>query len=102
MINILQITTIFPYTTHFRYLLAQVRMRIGDQTLTAVITADAIKALTLRRGDDGGERLVADPHPDLREQPVHADFFDDTLQLDRKSTRLNSSHVETSYAVFCL
>src|SRR5204862_1206057 len=24
------------------------------------------------------------------------------LVLDRKSTRLNSSHVETSYAVFCL
>src|SRR5690349_24425790 len=27
---------------------------------------------------------------------------DDTLELDRKSTRLNSSHVEISYAVFCL
>src|SRR5699024_11378252 len=26
----------------------------------------------------------------------------DTLQKDRKSTRLNSSHVSTSYAVFCL
>src|SRR5207249_5667190 len=25
-----------------------------------------------------------------------------TQQLDRKSTRLNSSHVSTSYAVFCL
>src|SRR5204863_5781781 len=25
-----------------------------------------------------------------------------TAALDRKSTRLNSSHVETSYAVFCL
>jgi molybdopterin-binding protein len=33
-------------------LLAQVRLRIGDQTLTAVITADAIRALKLRRGDD--------------------------------------------------
>src|SRR5690625_6084075 len=26
----------------------------------------------------------------------------DTLDLDRKSTRLNSSHVAISYAVFCL
>src|SRR5690349_24997819 len=26
----------------------------------------------------------------------------DRLRLDRKSTRLNSSHVEISYAVFCL
>jgi molybdopterin-binding protein len=33
-------------------LLAQVRMRVGDQTLTAVITADGVRALRLRRGDD--------------------------------------------------
>ena len=33
-------------------LLAQVRMRVGDQTLTAVITSDAVRALRLRRGDD--------------------------------------------------
>jgi molybdopterin-binding protein len=33
-------------------LLAQVRMRVGDQSLTAVITADAARALKLRRGDD--------------------------------------------------
>src|SRR4051794_29258297 len=33
-------------------LLAQVRMRVGDQSLTAVITADAVRALKLRRGDD--------------------------------------------------
>src|SRR5678815_5301269 len=33
-------------------LLAQVRLRVGDQSLTAVITADAVKALKLRRGDD--------------------------------------------------
>ena len=33
-------------------LLAQVRLRIGDQTLTAVITRDAVEELELRRGDD--------------------------------------------------
>ena len=33
-------------------LLGQVRLRIGDQTLTAVITGDAIRELKLRRGDD--------------------------------------------------
>jgi molybdopterin-binding protein len=33
-------------------LLAQVRLRVGDQHLTAVITADAVRALNLRRGDD--------------------------------------------------
>lgn len=33
-------------------LLAQVRLRVGNQSLTAVITADALAALKLRRGDD--------------------------------------------------
>jgi molybdopterin-binding protein len=33
-------------------LLAQVRLRVGDQSLTAVITSDAVRALKLRRGDD--------------------------------------------------
>ena len=33
-------------------LLAQVRLRIGDQTLTALITRDAVEELKLRRGDE--------------------------------------------------
>jgi molybdopterin-binding protein len=33
-------------------LLAQIRLRVGDQSLTAVITADAVRALKLRRGED--------------------------------------------------
>jgi molybdopterin-binding protein len=33
-------------------LLAQVRLRVGDQTLTAVITSDAVAKLKLKRGDD--------------------------------------------------
>jgi molybdopterin-binding protein len=33
-------------------LLGQVRLRIGDQLLTAVITSDAVSELKLRRGDD--------------------------------------------------
>jgi len=33
-------------------LLAQVRLRIGDQRLTAVITRDAVDELKLRRGDE--------------------------------------------------
>jgi molybdopterin-binding protein len=33
-------------------LLAQVRLRVGNQSLTAVITADAVRALNLRRGED--------------------------------------------------
>ena len=33
-------------------LLAQVRLRVGNQSLTAVITADAVRALKLHRGED--------------------------------------------------
>ena len=33
-------------------LMAQVRLRIGDQRLTAVITRDAVDELKLRRGDE--------------------------------------------------
>lgn len=33
-------------------LIAQVRLRIGDQTLTAVVTADAVAELKLKRGDE--------------------------------------------------
>ena len=33
-------------------LLAQVRLRVGDQTLTAIITSDAVRELRLKRGDD--------------------------------------------------
>src|SRR5690554_7378857 len=34
--------------------------------------------------------------------PLRLAFLRGVLVLDRKSTRLNSSHVRTSYAVFCL
>src|SRR5712692_10271198 len=33
-------------------LMGQVRLRIGDQTLTAVVTSDALNELKLLRGDD--------------------------------------------------
>jgi molybdopterin-binding protein len=33
-------------------LLAQIRLRIGEQTLTAIITRDAVRELKLRRGDE--------------------------------------------------
>jgi molybdopterin-binding protein len=51
-------------------LLAQVRLRVGDQMLTAVITADAVRALKLRRGDDAWavikstEVMIARMHTD--------------------------------------
>ena len=45
---------LFGYVEEVRVdgLLAQVQLRVGEQRLTAVITADAVRALKLRRGDD--------------------------------------------------
>src|SRR5207249_9966790 len=46
------------------------------------------------------ERRDRKPAPD--DLAERGQVRDDAVQLDRKSTRLNSSHVSTSYAVFCL
>lgn len=40
-------------------LLAQVRLRIGDQQLTAVITSDAVDELRLKRGDEASAIIKA-------------------------------------------
>jgi len=40
-------------------LVAQVRLRIGDQSLTAVITRDALDELRLKRGDEATARVKA-------------------------------------------
>src|SRR5690606_40873929 len=46
------------------------------------------------------ERAQSNDH---REEHTHHYFLQgDRLRQDRKSTRLNSSHVKISYAVFCL
>src|SRR5437868_8031062 len=50
---------------------------------------------TLFRSNDRALELI---DAAVRDRPESADAH----QLDRKSTRLNSSHVSISYAVFCL
>jgi molybdopterin-binding protein len=42
----------FVHEVRIDGLMAQVRLRIGNQMLTAVITSDAVRELKLRRGDD--------------------------------------------------
>src|SRR5256885_8576523 len=68
-------STLFPYTTLFRSLAAR-------RLLAAARRA--------RHGHDGARHL---PRPRAR---------DGGDPQDRKSTRLNSSHLVISYAVFCL
>src|SRR5690606_39439746 len=48
--------------------------------------------------------LVTQTHEQLEQQGVGQDAIADLINVqlrDRKSTRLNSSHVKISYAVFC-
>src|SRR5690349_22274904 len=88
-------STLFPYTTLFRsYIHAS---RYGDATsggkvVWKVEPGDNVRGRTVLVLDDildGGQTLAA-----IRERIL--------ARGDRKSTRLNSSHVEISYAVFCL
>src|SRR2546426_4792925 len=72
-------STLFPYTTLFR-------------------SAGPVRARCARappRGTSGGFR---GPRREARCCPAGGD----AKQRDRKSTRLNSSHLVISYAVFCL
>src|SRR3712207_6886654 len=87
-------STLFPYTTLFRSRDARRRSRGGwrssgpsnrrPSALTALAPDDP--ALHRQLVDGAGERLAS--HLLVGE--------------DRKSTRLNSSHANISYAVFCL
>src|SRR3712207_7492887 len=78
-------STLFPYTTLFR---SRVRMA-GDPSALYVHLLDHVAALFHQLADAIRERA----------RPVAED--ERPLQ-DRKSTRLNSSHANISYAVFCL
>src|SRR5688572_32540761 len=76
--------TLFPYTTLFRSY-RQVRPREG-----------AVPLGPRRREEQGREQLVLGP----RVTAVGRKSLG--RHRDRKSTRLNSSHSQISYAVFCL
>src|SRR3712207_7680279 len=79
-------STLFPYTTLFRSLDA-VLVRDGDELEVRPALVGDVR--------DRGQ-VLADA---LRDGTGHAGRCRD---LDRKSTRLNSSHANISYAVFCL
>src|SRR5437870_8491946 len=69
-----------------------------------LIDRDAIfKVADLLRVDDfyiARHQRIYDAAQALLERRERIDPL--TIQIDRKSTRLNSSHVAISYAVFCL
>src|SRR2546427_6797592 len=75
-------STLFPYTTLFRSCAGELRI---DLVLHAL---DQVAAALARAGDGLFQRGIA---PGMQ-----------VAEGDRKSTRLNSSHSQISYAVFCL
>src|SRR5256885_11658823 len=81
-------STLFPYTTLFRSLQHLMPEQPADQAVQDDEQRDAGR-------HDREHRLVPQGLEDdpLQRQPE---------QEDRKSTRLNSSHLVISYAVFCL
>src|SRR3712207_7130297 len=82
-------STLFPYTTLFR-----------SAVVVPMSTAELEKAITTPAAQVGVQfeaGLVATIIADVGEQPGML-----PLLQDRKSTRLNSSHANISYAVFCL
>src|SRR3712207_8693766 len=81
-------STLFPYTTLFRSALAAHGEPRPDDRGQADVVADG-----LGLGDRVDDRRLGDAQAGGRHRLV---------EQDRKSTRLNSSHANISYAVFCL
>src|SRR2546427_1975872 len=87
-------STLFPYTTLFRSSSLQLLVQIEHARCDRV-RIDLVGAV-LQRLAHGGHALGVD-------RRGGGQLTLDGLQIgDRKSTRLNSSHSQTSYAVFCL
>src|SRR5256885_6210393 len=89
------ISTLFPYTTLFRsmgveafvyQMLGRPALAVEGEVLSDPVTADAVDWITVVSDNETEEARPKDAPP----------------FLDRKSTRLNSSHLVISYAVFCL
>src|SRR3712207_7051333 len=80
-------STLFPYTTLFRSGEAEREQQHG---------AGGVADGGVRGGAQPGAGGRADGHVAGGERPA------DGGEQDRKSTRLNSSHANISYAVFCL
>src|SRR2546430_10538161 len=80
-------STLFPYTTLFRS--ERGHGRVGEHT-------DDLGLAVAPQPFDGARVVRVHPHG------VGGGWSDGTVVEDRKSTRLNSSHSQISYAVFCL
>src|SRR5690606_41429373 len=87
-----------PYTTLFRSLI------LSDAEFTAIFDAlavlDETELLPVTQVAQGLDDLTIGDVGEIVSKGSH--ILRARLSEDRKSTRLNSSHVKISYAVFCL
>src|SRR3712207_8713693 len=84
-------STLFPYTTLFR----SADNKDGARKLISYL----LDKKWYQGWTDAGAPLNIPVYDDLRRQGV---WTEQRNAADRKSTRLNSSHANISYAVFCL
>src|SRR3712207_9321870 len=95
-------STLFPYTTLFRSLAvadAPGARRLLDRLDGAVHQVVGDDQLDLHLGQEVHDVLSAPVQPRVAFLAAEALGLDDGEALDRKSTRLNSSHANISYAV---
>src|SRR5699024_12736675 len=86
--------TLFPYTTLFRSMIqftGEIHIKMGEGVLDIRFQPEITN-------------VACENTDDLQGNTAQIDIEVSALVSlqDRKSTRLNSSHVSTSYAVFCL
>src|SRR2546430_8395975 len=87
-------STLFPYTTLFRSKELYYTKKEFRELFEKFLSEQSIKRFSLMGFSLGGK--IALQLLELFPDRVN------TVLLDRKSTRLNSSHSQISYAVFCL
>src|SRR5690242_21269395 len=91
MVRVAAYRTLFPYTTLFRSSPLAFAPGRGGETR---------RLLRQWKGQMCKQMEMTGPAPARQLRPFHGDST--SLCRDRKSTRLNSSHMSISYAVFCL
>src|SRR3712207_8961114 len=89
-------STLFPYTTLFRSVPALAASTLAERLEERYLSVLRRGARVVRQSAQPAER--SGEYRDVR-SVFHAHSG---LSQDRKSTRLNSSHANISYAVFCL
>src|SRR3712207_8020879 len=95
-------STLFPYTTLFRSgRAADARPQpVGEVVGEAVRRLRGQRPAAVQEAADGGDLLRGD-RADVDPRGIALVALAQVVR-DRKSTRLNSSHANISYAVFCL